>query len=88
MFLLVLAVLAFVYRRFFQDRKKFTVVTGQGYSTLRIKLGKWRYVAIGGFALWFAIMMILPLTFLVIGSFMRRYGFFDISEPQRGWPNC
>jgi len=80
-FLLVLAVLAFVYRRFFQDRKKFTVVTGQGYSTLRIKLGKWRYVAIGGFALWFAITMILPLTFLVIGSFMRRYGFFDISEP-------
>jgi iron(III) transport system permease protein len=80
-FLLVLAVLAFVYRRYFQGKRKFTVVTGQGYSTLRVKLGKWRYVALGGFILWFMIMMVLPLTFLVIGSFMRRYGFFNISSP-------
>jgi iron(III) transport system permease protein len=80
-FLLVLAVLAVLYRRFFQGNRKFTVVTGQGYSTLRIKLGKWRYVAIGGFVLWYSVMMILPLSFLVVGSFMRRYGFFEISSP-------
>jgi iron(III) transport system permease protein len=80
-FLIVLFVLAFFYRSYLQGKKKFTVVTGQGYSTLRVKLGKWRYVAIGGFAAWFIIMMILPLTFLVIGSFMRRYGFFNISHP-------
>jgi iron(III) transport system permease protein len=80
-FLLVLAVLAVFYRRYFQGKRKFTVVTGQGYSTLRVKLGKWRYVALGSFLLWFMIMMVLPLTFLVIGSFMRRYGFFNISSP-------
>jgi iron(III) transport system permease protein len=80
-FLLVLAVLAVFYRRFLQNRKSFTVVTGQGYSTLRVKLGKWRYVALGAIVLWFAVMMVLPLTFLVIGSFMRRYGFFGISSP-------
>ena len=80
-FLLVLAVLAFVYRRYFQGKRKFTVVTGQGYSTLRVKLGKWRYVALGGFLFYFAVMMVLPLIFLVIGSFMRRYGFFNISSP-------
>jgi iron(III) transport system permease protein len=77
----VLASLAFAYRKWFQGNKKFTVVTGQGYSTMRVKLGKWRYVAIGGFALWFIVMMVLPLVFLVIGSFMRRYGFFNISNP-------
>ncbi len=27
------------------------------------------------------VMMILPLLFLVIGSFMRRYGFFNIASP-------
>lgn len=80
-FLLVLAALAFVYRRYLQGNKKFTVVTGQGYSTLRVKLGKWRYVALGGFMLWFVVMMVLPLVFLVIGSFMRRYGFFNIRSP-------
>jgi iron(III) transport system permease protein len=80
-FLLVLAVLAVLYRRYFQGKRKFTVVTGQGYSTLRIKLGRWRYVALGGFILWYAIVMVLPLSFLVVGSFMRRYGFFGINSP-------
>jgi iron(III) transport system permease protein len=56
-------------------------VTGQGYSTARIKLGRWRYAALGGFILWYAVMMVLPLTFLLIGSFMRRYGFFGINAP-------
>jgi iron(III) transport system permease protein len=80
-FLFVLVVLAFVYNRYFKHKKQFTVVTGQGYSTMRVKLGKWRYVAIGGFALWFIVMMILPLAFLVLGSFMRRYGFFNLANP-------
>ncbi len=80
-FLLVLALLAVFYRTYFQDKRRFSVVTGQGYSTLRVKLGKWRYVALGSIVLWFAVMMILPLTFLVIGSFMRRYGFFGINSP-------
>jgi iron(III) transport system permease protein len=80
-FLLVLALLAVLYRFYFQNKRKFAVVTGQGYSTLRIKLGKWRYVALGGIVLWFAVMMLLPLSFLVLGSFMRRYGFFGIKDP-------
>jgi len=79
-FLLVLAVLAFFYQRHLKG-KSFTVVTGQGYSTLRVRLGKWRYVALGGCLLYFAVMMALPLTFLTIGSFMRRYGFFNLKSP-------
>ena len=66
---------------FCSGNKKFTVVTGQGYSTLRVKLGKWRYVAFAGCLLYVVVMMLLPLTFLVIGSFMRRYGFFNIAAP-------
>ena len=80
-FLLVLFVLAFFYRSYLQGKKKFTVVTGSGYSTLRVKLGKWRYIALGSIVAWFLIMMVLPLIFLIIGSFMRRYGFFNISNP-------
>lgn len=80
LFLLVLVVLSFFYWRYLRG-KKFTVVTGQGYSTIRVRLGKWRYWALGGCLLYFAVMMVLPLMFLLIGSFMRRYGFFDISSP-------
>jgi iron(III) transport system permease protein len=80
-FLLVLGLLAFLYYRYFQGNKKFTVVTGRGYSTTRIKLGKWRHVALGGIVLWFLVVLVLPLAFLVVGSFMRRYGFFHLNAP-------
>jgi iron(III) transport system permease protein len=80
-FLFVLAILLFFYWRYLSGNKKFTVVTGQGYSTMRVKLGKWRYAALGGCMLYIVVMMLLPLTFLVIGSFMRRYGFFNINSP-------
>ena len=80
-FLLVLAVLLFFYWKYLSGNKKFAVVTGQGYSTLRVKLGKWKYIALGGCLLYVAVMMVLPLVFLVVGSFMRRYGFFNIASP-------
>jgi iron(III) transport system permease protein len=80
-FLLVLAILLFFYWKYLGANKKFTVVTGQGYSTLRVKLGKWKYVAFGCCLLYIAVMMVLPLVFLVVGSFMRRYGFFHIASP-------
>jgi iron(III) transport system permease protein len=80
-FLFVLGLLLFFYWKFLRGDKKFTVVTGQGYSTLRVKLGKWRYVASAVCLLYVGVMMMLPLTFLVIGSFMRRYGFFHIASP-------
>jgi iron(III) transport system permease protein len=79
-FLVVLAILAYFYQRRLKG-KRFTVVTGQGYSTLRIKLGKWKYVALAGCLGYIAIMMFLPLGFLVLGSVMRRYGFFHLREP-------
>jgi iron(III) transport system permease protein len=79
-FLIVLAILAYFYHRRLKG-KKFTVVTGQGYSTLRIKLGKWKYAAFGGCIAYIAVMMFLPLAFLMLGSVMRRYGFFHLRDP-------
>jgi iron(III) transport system permease protein len=80
-FLVVLAVLLFFYWRHLRGQRKFTVVTGQGYNTLPVKLGRWKHVALGACILYFAVMMVLPLLFLILGSFMRRYGFFHIQSP-------
>jgi iron(III) transport system permease protein len=80
-FLLVLAILLFVYWKLLSGKRKFAVVTGQGYSTSRVKLGKWKYPALAGCISYVVIMMLLPLVFLVLGSFMRRYGFFNINSP-------
>jgi iron(III) transport system permease protein len=79
-FLVVLAILAYFYHKRLKG-KKFTVVTGSGYSTLRIKLGKWKYVAFAGCIAYIAVMMFLPLAFLMLGSVMRRYGFFHLRDP-------
>ena len=56
-------------------------MTGQGYSTLRVKLGKWKVAALAGCLFYIGVMTVLPLSFLFIGSFMRRYGFFNIVSP-------
>jgi len=80
-FIVILGVLLFFYWRFLSGKRKFTVVTGQGYSVVRVKLGKWRFIAFAGCLFYLAIMTVLPLVFLIIGSFMRRYGFFSISSP-------
>jgi iron(III) transport system permease protein len=80
-FLLVLAILLFFYWKYLSGNRKFTVVTGQGFSTVRVKLGKWRSIALAGCLAYVLIMMCLPLAFLVVGSFMRRYGFFSIASP-------
>jgi len=80
-FIIALGILLFLYWRFLRGKRRFTVFTGQGYSTARVRLGRWRYVASAGCTLYIAIMTLLPLAFLTIGSFMRRYGFFSISSP-------
>ena len=80
-FLVVLVALLYFYWRYLKGQRKFTVVTGQGYSTLKVKLRGWKYVAFGSCLLYFVVMMLLPMAFLVIGSFMRRYGFFNIRSP-------
>jgi iron(III) transport system permease protein len=80
-FLLVLAVLLFFYWKYLSGNRKFTVVTGQGYSTLRVKLGNWRYPAFAACLAYIIVMMCLPLAFLILGSVMRRYGFFNITAP-------
>src|SRR5438094_2092778 len=79
-FLLVLTALLFFYWKYLNDGKKFTVVTGQGYSTLRVTLGKWRYLALGDCLIYVTIMIVMPLLFLVIGSFLRRYCFFHFAS--------
>jgi iron(III) transport system permease protein len=65
-FLFVLGGLLFLYWRFLSGNRTFAVVTGQGSSSLRVKLGRWRYLALAGCWTYIAVMTLLPLGFLVI----------------------
>src|SRR5207244_2089745 len=75
--------LAFFYRSAVAGRD-YTTVTGKDYSTAPIRLGPFRYLAVGVCSLWMVLALLAPITFLVLASFMRRYGFFHIPDPFTG----
>lgn len=79
-FLVLMVGLALIYRSAVAGRD-YTTVTGRDFSTMRMRLGGLRYVALGATSLWLALAFAAPMIFLVLGSFMRRYGFFHISDP-------
>ena len=82
-FLVTMVGLALVYRAAISGRD-YTTVTGRDFSTARTRLGPLRWVAFGACILWMVVALAAPMTFLVLGSFMRRYGFFHIPDPFTG----
>ncbi|HLH24779.1 MAG TPA: iron ABC transporter permease [Chloroflexota bacterium] len=79
-FLLMLLGLA-IMQQWYVRGKSFTTVTGRGYTAMPVRLGGWGKAAAAVCFGWFVVAMAAPLTFLVLGSFMRRYGFFQLANP-------
>ncbi len=79
-FLVVMLGLAYFYQRAISGRS-YVTVTGKSYSAAPIKLGRRKWFFSGICFTWFGVVMAAPLAFLVLGSFMRRYGFFNIRNP-------
>ena len=72
--------LALLYRRLLRG-KSYTTVTGSGYAVRPVRLGRWRWVAGGSCLAYFVIALGAPFSLLVVGSFMRLYGFFQVPHP-------
>ena len=59
----------------------YTTVTGRGFSMRPTQLGRWRYPAFA-LVLTFALFItVIPTTLLVMGTFMKLFGFFNIADP-------
>jgi iron(III) transport system permease protein len=81
-FFLVITMLGLaIFHRFYIARREVATVTGRGFVSARIHLGRWRYPAAALAFGWILVSLLVPLVLLVLGSFMRRYGFFDIPNP-------
>jgi iron(III) transport system permease protein len=79
-FLIVLAILV-AFQRFFIRQKAYTTVTGRGFSTRLIQLGGWRYPAL---LLVLSISLCttaVPITSLILATFMKLFGYFSIPDP-------
>ncbi|HTM10648.1 MAG TPA: iron ABC transporter permease [Verrucomicrobiae bacterium] len=77
--LLLLALVAF--QRLYLGRRSYVTVTGRSFSTRPIALGRWKYPAlilVLGLSL---SLTVLPIAFLLLGTFMKLFGFFTIKDP-------
>jgi iron(III) transport system permease protein len=61
-------------------RRQYTTVTGRSYSVRPASLGRWRWVTFAVCMAWIVVMILLPLSFLLLGTFMRIFGFFDVEN--------
>jgi iron(III) transport system permease protein len=77
--LMVLFPLIFVQRRLIA-RRDYTTIGGR-YQPRPIALGRWRYPAFGLVAFVALLITLVPMSFLVTGTFMSLFGFFHIEQP-------
>ncbi len=79
--LFVVAIFAMVLlQRVLLGRRQFTTITGRGYTVRRTSLGPWRWVTFSCCMLFIIVMIFLPLLFVILGTFMRLFGMFDIQN--------
>ena len=68
-------------QRQYIGKRVYTTVTGRGFSMRPTQLGRWRYPAFA-LVLTFALFItVIPTTLLVMGTFMKLFGFFNIADP-------
>ena len=63
-------------QRWIVQRRNYTTVSGSFRPGL-IELGRWRWVALSAVIVLLALLTVVPLVILIIGSFMEIAGFFD-----------
>lgn len=79
-FLIVLFMLALVYQ-LYTEKRMYATITGRGVMFNATYSGAWRYLASALCFLYLAVGILLPLSLLVLGSFMRLFGFFTVPNP-------
>jgi iron(III) transport system permease protein len=79
-FLGVLLVMVALQRRYIANRN-YETITGRGFSIRPVQLGRWRYPAFALVLSFAVVVTLVPTALLLIGTFMKLFGFFNIAEP-------
>jgi len=85
-FLVVIFLLVWAQKTLLRGRE-YTTLTGRGYSYRTLSLGRWRWLTFAFSAMFICMMILLPLSSLIMGTFMEVFGFFNIDSPwtSRHW---
>ena len=73
----LLAVGLYVYYRATQQSERFATISGKGYKAARFRLGRWRPVAAGFVAFYFALAVVLPFLALLWTSLVPYFAGFQ-----------
>lgn len=79
-FLGILLLMVALQRRFIAHRS-YETVTGRGFSVRPTQLGRWRYPAFALILSFVLVATLVPTALLLVGTFMKLFGFFSIAEP-------
>lgn len=79
-FLGVLLMMVALQRKYI-GKRSYETITGRGFSIRPTPLGKWRYPAFVLVLLFAVFITLVPTTLLVMGTFMKLFGFFHIADP-------
>jgi iron(III) transport system permease protein len=79
-FLLLLLVMVALQRSYLGQRH-YRTVTGRGFSTNPTSLGRWRWPIFAIVALTAFTVTVVPVAVLLMGTFMRAFGYFNIPSP-------
>jgi iron(III) transport system permease protein len=80
LFLGILFIFAVLYQRF-TGKRGFATISGRGVSFRPIYIGWQRYLISALLLAFAAVGVLLPMVTLIIGSFMKLFGHFDIVNP-------
>jgi iron(III) transport system permease protein len=73
-FLIITILMVIIYYRVVLRKVgQFAAITGKGYRPRRLRLGKWRYAALGAFFMYFIVTIALPLIVLIWASVLPAY---------------
>lgn len=76
--LIFLFIAPFVFLEQFIGRRRSRASISGKFTAGLYDLGRWRWAAFGLFAVLLGTMTLLPVTFMVLGSFMEFFGYFDV----------
>jgi iron(III) transport system permease protein len=79
--LLVVLLLMVALQRLYLHKRVYRTIAGRGFSTRVTPLGHWRWPVFGVVAVTAATISILPVAVLIMGTFMRAFGYFNIPNP-------
>lgn len=78
-FLLLIFLLVWLHKRFLRGRE-FTTISGRSHMVESFALGRWRWATCALSLLFIAVMIILPLVTLIMGTFMEFFGHFQLEK--------